>query len=126
MDFIPPLLFTETYNNSVCSYEGDIINGVLTHCEDDIFVIDTFGTALDSPPPFSNTCNQQFGLFGYTYNIALTVDKLAELPDAVCALVGSGSSSCIDVTTHEDSDTTILLMSLALFGIVTSMRNKHI
>ena len=143
-DFIPPLLFnivfTETYNLSGCSYEGDIINGVLTHCEDDIFVIDTFGTGIDFNP-FSNTFNQQFGIGEYTYNVALTVDQLAELPDAVCARVGDGSSGCVGVTTHENADTTfnvnmtltqvpepstILLMSLALFGIVASMKNKHI
>ena len=43
---IPPLVFDivfkETINAEACSYEGDEINGEITHCQDDIFVIDQF------------------------------------------------------------------------------------
>lgn len=143
--FIPPLLFnivfTETSNGATCSYGVDVEDfpeGL--HCEDDIFVIDTFGTGIDFNP-FTNTFNQQFSLMGYTYNIELDVDTLAGLADDVCARVGDGDPDCIGITTHEGQDntfnvhmtitqipepSTILLMSLALFGIVASMRNKHI
>ncbi|MCJ8295043.1 MAG: PEP-CTERM sorting domain-containing protein [Colwellia sp.] len=143
--FIPPLLFNivfkETSNGATCSYGVDLEDfpeGL--HCEDDIFVIDTFGTGIDFNP-FTNTFNQKFGLMGYTYNIELAIDSLAELADDVCARVGGGDPGCIGITTHEQQmnsfdvnmtitlvpePSTILLMSLALFGIVASMRNKHI
>ncbi len=149
IDAIPPLVFDivfkETPNAEVCSYEGDDINGETTHCQDDIFVIDQFGTDTGGGViynPFTNTFNQQFGIGMYTYNIALTVDKLAALPNDVCARVnGADNPGCIGITTHENQDnifnvnmmitqvpepSTILLLSLALFGIVVSARNKHV
>jgi len=146
---IPPLVFDivfkETVNADPCPYEGDLINGEITHCQDDIFVIDQFGIDTGGGViynPFSNTFNQQFGLGMYTYNIALTVDKLAVLPSDICTRVdGADDPGCIGVTTHENQDntfnvhmtitqvpepSTILLLSLALLGIAASARRKNV
>jgi len=153
---IPPLLFDivfkETQNDgSGCGYsDGDLDDDLnpLPLCENDIFVVDSFGSDVDLDGvidaieynAFNNTFNQQFGLGMYTYNIALMVDTLAPLADEVCARVGTGDPGCIGVTTFESEDnsfdvtmkvtqvpepSTILLMSLALFGIVASMRTKQ-
>jgi len=148
---IPPLLFNivfkETPNNGDdCSYFEDIEEGTsLPLCQNDIFVIDTFGTGGDFNP-CENTFNQQFvGGDGYTYNIGLSVSGLDTLDDEVCARVGTGAAGCVGVTTFESQEnsfdvsmkitvlseprvisepSTILLMSLALFGFVTYLRNQ--
>ncbi|WP_057830184.1 THxN family PEP-CTERM protein [Colwellia sp. TT2012] len=142
---IPPILFEivfkETPNDNDCVYDGVL---GMPLCQNDIFVVDGFGIDTGGNVvfnPFTNTFNQQFGLGMYTYNIELMIDTLATLHDDICARVGDGAAGCIGVTTLEGNDntfnvnmtitqvpepSTILLMSLALFGIVASMRNKHI
>ncbi|KGJ89701.1 THxN family PEP-CTERM protein [Colwellia psychrerythraea] len=151
---IPPLLFDivfkETPNNgSGCIYSGDPEEGTtLPLCENDIFVVDAFGTDIDENGiiegieynPFTNSFNQQFSLGAYTYNIGLSVDTLAQLDEVVCDRVAGADDDCIGVTTEENKantfnvhmtitqvpePSTILLMSLALFGIVANMRKKH-
>jgi len=143
------IVFTETPNSNGCDYNVDeadlelhLLDLEQIHCEDDIFVIDTFGTGGDFNP-FDNTFNQTFtDINGYTYNIALSVDSLGTLPDEVCARVaGAANPGCVGVTTHENASTpigvhmmitlipepsTILLMALALFGLAASARNRQV
>lgn len=113
--------FLETFNDGDCEVESPI------PCND-IFVID----------PVSNL-NQGFWLDGYNYNIELIVDGLGVLSNAACQAAGV-ADGCSGFTTVERQSnffdvnmritavpepSTILLLSLAMFGIVTSMRSKR-
>lgn len=119
--------FLETSNTAPCAV---IISP--QPCND-IFVIS----------PVSNL-NQGFMLDGYDYNIEILVDGLGVLSDAACMAAGA-ASGCSGFTTEEGEvnnfdvniritslgittipePSTILLLSLAMFGIVASSRSKH-
>ncbi|RHW77875.1 THxN family PEP-CTERM protein [Colwellia sp. RSH04] len=131
------IFFKETPN------VGGLCGGVA--CANDIFVI-------TMPPGVifnqgEGTLNQQFGIGQYTYNTELKLvsttngSGLAVLNDAICNRVPGASNGCVGLTTLEKESnefkvmmkitqvpepSVILLMSLALFGIFASMRNKHI
>lgn len=118
--------FLETSNDDSC----EVVSPVPCN---DIFVIS----------PVANL-NQQFMLDGYNYNIEILVDGLGLLTDAACAAAGA-ASGCSGFTTEEGQEntfdvnmritslgittvpepSTILLLSLAMFGIVASSRSKH-
>lgn len=119
--------FLETSNSAPCAVV------ISPQPCNDIFVIS----------PIANL-NQGFMLDGYDYNIEILVDGLGVLSDAACMAAGA-ASGCSGFTTEEgevnDFDvniritslgittipepSTILLLSLAMFGIVASSRSKH-
>jgi hypothetical protein len=140
---LPPALafnvfFKETPNNSSCSY-------IVVPCSNDIFVMTMpLGVSFNAG---TGTVNQQFTIGQYTYNTELKIvgttpgSGLAVLSDDICARVPGAGNGCIGLTTVEGlsnnfqtlmtistipEPTTILLLSLALFGIAASSRNKHI
>jgi hypothetical protein len=113
--------FLETSNDGSCEVPSPV------PCND-IFVID----------PVANL-NQGFWLDGYNYNIEILVEGLGMLSDDACAAAGV-AAGCSGFTTVErevnsfdvnmritavPEPSTILLLSLAMFGIVTSIRSKH-
>lgn len=134
-DIMPPALvfdinFLETNNDSSCEVASP------KPCND-IFVIN------------ASDFNQQFILDDYTYNVELLVSGLGMLTDAACQ-AADANIGCSGFTTVEDlsnsfdvnmritalSDpridteqvaepSSILLMSLALFGLVGGIRTKH-
>ena len=129
--------FFETPNiNGTCG-------GVL--CENDIFIISMpDGVVFDQG---EGTLNEQFSIFEHTYNTELklvstqTGTGLSVLNDDICDRVLDDHNGCIGLTTFEAQSnefkvmmtityvpepSTILLLSLALFGIVARMKNKHI
>lgn len=128
LDLVFGINFLETVNAEPC------VVGSVIPCRD-IFAISPVG-------PF----NQGFVLDGYNYNIELIVDGLGPLSDEACtAAFGVATSGCEGFTTIEGQannfavnmritaiqttsipePSTILLLSLALFGIVASSRGKH-
>lgn len=122
--------FKETSNGGTCSVPSPV------PCND-IFVIDP-GPAFN---PISNSFNQQFTYSIYTYNVELIVDGLGVLPTAGCLQATGSSDPCIGLTTVERASnhfdvnmritqvpepSSILLISLALLGLLSGMRNKHI
>jgi hypothetical protein len=149
-DSLPPLLFSilfkETQNTNNCVYNGI---AEMPECRDDIFVVNAFGSDTDNNGtveqgefnPFTNSFNQKFSVGGYTYNIGLTIDTLDILHNDICSRVLGASTPCVGITTQEGQansfgvnmtislvpePSTILLMSLAVFGLVSTTRNKHI
>lgn len=112
-------------------------------CANDIFVITMpEGLIFDEG---EGTLNQMFSIAEHTYNTELKLvatdqgTGLAVLSDFACGLAGA-ENGCIGLTTIEGQanefqvmmtityvpePSTILLLSLAMFGIVGSMRNKH-
>lgn len=132
------VLFEETPNSGACSY-------VSIPCSNDIFVITMpAGIVFNAG---TGTLNQQFTIFEHTYNTELKIigttpgSGLAVLDNAICARVAGAGNGCIGLTTleaqsnnfqtmmtitHIPEPSSILLISLALFGIAASVRNKHI
>jgi hypothetical protein len=130
------ILFSETPN------VPGMCGGVL--CENDIFIVSLpEGVVFDEG---TGTLNQQFNILEHTYNTELTLvptevgSGLTILHDDLCAIVGA-ENGCIGFTTFEAQSnefqvlmtitsvpepSTILLLSLAMFGIVASMRSKRI
>ena len=131
------ILFKETLNT------GGLCGGVL--CENDIFIMTMPpGVIFDGD---EGTLNQQFSILEHTYNIELKLVStdngtgLSVLHNDICDRVDGAGEDCIGLTTFEGQSnefkvmmtityvpepSTILLLSLALFGIVASMKNKHI
>lgn len=125
-DVMPPALvfdisFLETFNDNSCEVAS------ITPCRD-IFVIN------------AGDFNQQFMLDGNVYNVELLVDGLDVLTNEACDAVGV-ADGCIGFTTAENASSpfavnmritsvpepsSILLLSLALFGIIASTRSKRI
>jgi len=149
---IPPLVFNivfeETLNSNDCDYslaltELDLENLEQLHCEDDIFVIDKYGTNSGNGlvfNPFTNTFTQKLVIGPYTYIVEIMVDKLTTLANDVCARVaGAANPGCIGITTHEGKfntfgvgmtirvapePSTILLISLAIFFLIIDRRES--
>lgn len=131
------IFFKETLNI------GGICGGVL--CENDIFVIVMpLGVIFDQD---EGTLSQQFTIEEHTYNTELRLVStqngtgLSVLHNALCSQVPGAEDGCIGLTTfeaqsnefqvmmtitHVPEPSTILLLSLALFGIAASVRNKHV
>ncbi|WP_019029588.1 THxN family PEP-CTERM protein [Colwellia piezophila] len=113
-------------------------------CENDIFIITMpEGLVFDEG---EGTLNQLFSIGHHTYNTELKLvatdpgTGLAVLDDFICNRVPGAGNGCIGLTTFEGQPnefrvmmtitsvpepSTILLLSLAMFGIVGSMRNKQ-
>ena len=139
--FIPPALsfnvnFSETPNAGTCA---DATSPVKCN---DIFVINLLGAAINGITynPITNTLSQVFSIFEHSYRAEIKVDGLGTLADPVCTAAGA-QLGCVGITTVENQlnsfdvslrialvpePSSILLLSLALFGIFASMRNKHI
>jgi hypothetical protein len=141
----PPALsfninFKETVNSGNCA---DVTSPADNKCND-IFVINLLEAAQNgigvSFDPLTNTLTQMFGIAEHTYRAEIAVEGLDTLADPVCAAAGA-ASGCVGITTIEKQanpfdvrlrislvpePSSVLLMSLALFGIFASMRNKHI
>ena len=131
------ILFKETLNTP------GLCGGV--PCGNDIFIMTMPpGVIFDGS---EGTLNQQFSIFEHTYNIELKLVStlngtgLSVLHNDICDRVAGADADCIGLTTIEGQSnefqvmmtityvpepSTILLLSLALFGIVASMKNKHI
>ena len=132
------ILFRETVNTEPCDVPSDPDFGPC----DDIFII---GLSEDSGEatidPLTGDIIQFFSVDEYLYQITIVVGGIFPINDSdICGAVGAGNP-CVGLTTHErfsngfavmtdirlvPEPSTVLLMSLALFGIVASMRNKHI
>lgn len=141
------IFFKETLNQETC-----VVASIIP-CRD-IFVIDLTTDGGDTTfDILTGSFNQEFMLDGYTYNIRLAVSGLGPLSEAACLAAGAvqpedEDKSCIGFTTVENlsnmfdvnmritaltdpegnkiaEPSSILLMSLALFGIVGGMRKKH-
>lgn len=125
-DITPPALtynisFLETNNDSSCEVLSPI------PCND-IFVID------------GSDFSQPFMYDGNTYNIELLISGLEVLSNTACTAAGA-ANGCSGFTTVENASntfavnmritavpepSTILLLSLAMFGIVMSVRSKRV
>jgi hypothetical protein len=114
-------------------------------CSNDIFVIAMpTGVIFDQG---EGTLNQQFTIAEHTYNTELKLVStlngtgLSVLHNDICDKVPGAENGCIGLTTfekqsnefkvmmtitHVPEPSTILLLSLALFGIAASARNKHV
>ncbi|TPH15170.1 THxN family PEP-CTERM protein [Litorilituus lipolyticus] len=138
----PPAIAFDIFFKETPNVAG-ICGGVA--CSNDIFVITMpAGVIFDQG---EGTLNQQFGIGQYTYNTELRListtngSGLSVLNNTICDRVPGATNGCIGLTTVEGESNEfqvmmritqvpepsgILLMSLALFGIFASMRNKHI
>ena len=143
----PPADLINALNFDIKFFEtpnaGGMCGGVL--CANDIFIISMpDGVVFDQG---EGTLNEQFSIFEHTYNTELklvstqTGTGLSVLNDDICDRVLDDHNGCIGLTTfeaqsnefkvmmtitHVPEPSTILLLSLALFGIAVRMKNEHI
>jgi hypothetical protein len=143
----PPADLINALNFDIKFFEtpnvGGMCGGVL--CANDIFIISMpDGVVFDQG---EGTLNEQFSIFEHTYNTELklvstqTGTGLSVLNDDICDRVLDDHNGCIGLTTfeaqsnefkvmmtitHVPEPSTILLLSLALFGIAGRMKNEHI
>lgn len=134
------LAFDISFNET--SNIAGLCGGVL--CANDIFIL-----SLPEAVSFNDgegTINQQFSIFEHTYNTELklvsteTGTGLSILNDIICARVPGIESGCIGLTTFEEQSnefrvlmtithipepSTLLLLSLVLFGTAVSVRSKR-
>jgi hypothetical protein len=93
---IPALVFQinfiETTNAEPCAVASP------TPCND-IFVLDVVSSGFN---PVDNSLNQNFPLFGESYNAKFFLDGLTTLTAAACAAAGA-AAGCIGFTTVEDA-----------------------
>jgi len=127
------ILFKETPNSGTCAVESII------KCSD-IFLISLSPDSGEAIIDGAGNFLQYFDIEEHTYQAKISVSGLGLLVDPVCSAAGA-TSPCIGLTTVERQSNefdvflkitlvpepaSILLMSLALFGIFASARNKHI
>ncbi len=131
------ILFFETPNS------GGTCGGV--DCSNDIFLITLPPSVIFDQG--EGSLNEQFAIGQHTYNTELKLvstlngSGLAVLSDGICSRIDGVANGCIGLTTVEAKSnefkvmmkvtlipepSSILLLSLALFGIFARMRNKHI
>lgn len=143
----PPVDLANTLAFDIFFKETPNIGGMCggVPCENDIFII-TMPTGLTFNQG-EGTLNEQFSILEHTYNTELKLVStqngtgLSVLDNAICDRIPGAGNGCIGLTTferqsnefkvmmtitHVPEPSTILLLSLALFGIVASMRNKNI
>ncbi len=128
------IAFTETSNSGTCSVALSP-----TKCSD-IFILDVSGIDFDYD---DKTFSQVLAFAGNLYQATINIAGLDLLENAAC-IEATGAIGCYGLTTAEAATTSfdtsfkidhlrsipepspIILLGLALFGIASSMRNKHI